>query len=91
MIAQTKIESVKQYLYAEFPDFEIRDAEDVVSWKFRVVKNSATFCDLKFERLFWTLFEDVKKVLKDLELSKVMKNNFKKTVIVTKEGQLKVF
>jgi len=93
MIPQEKIDAVKQYLQAEFPDFQVteRDAGDML-WQFRVLKNSATFCDVKFENLFWTYpeHEDVKKTLEGLKLSKFMKNNLTKTVIVTKEGQLKV-
>lgn len=86
-ITQAKIDAVKQYLQAEFPDFEVIaiGMDKNMLWKFRVLKNSATFCDIKFEYLFWNLsdFEDVKKTLEGYELSKVIKNNLTKTIIVT--------
>jgi len=87
MIAKEKIVSVTQYLKGEFPDFEIDDAMDFdrVSWKFRAVKGDTIYI-VKFERRFWDDTSDIRKTLQDLGLSKFMKENEGKHVLVTTRG-----
>jgi hypothetical protein len=87
MIAQAKIDSVKQYLEDEFPAFELTDTDDFdrMSWKFSVAKG-ATIHVVKFERRVWDVTSDIKKALRDMNLSKFMKDNEGKQVLVTIEG-----
>jgi len=87
MIAQAKIDSVKLYLEDEFPAFELADTDDFdrISWKFRVAKG-ATIHVVKFERRFWDDTSDVKKALQDMNLSKFIKDNEHKQVLVTTQA-----
>ena len=87
MIAQAKINAVKEYLQREFPDFAVDDKDDFerASWKFRVANGSAIYI-VKFERPFLDDTADIKKVLQGFELSKFMKDNPGKQVFVSKQG-----
>lgn len=87
MIAQAKIDAVREYLQSEFPGFEVDDADDFerVSRKFRAVKDFIIHI-IKFERRFLDNTPDIKKALHDLELSKFMRLNEGKQTLVTKRG-----
>lgn len=84
MIAQAKIDSVKQYLEEEFPAFELDDTHDFerISWKFSVEKG-ATIHVVTFERCFLDDTSDIKQALQNMNLSKFMKDNEGKQVLVT--------
>jgi len=87
MIEQAKIEAVREYLQGEFPSFQIDDADDFdrVSHKFRAF-NGSTLYIVKFDRIFFDDISDIKKALQNLELSKFMRLNNEKQVLVTKKG-----
>ena len=87
MLAQVKIDAIREYLQSEFPDFKIDNIEDFerVSQKFSVV-NDSTIYVVKFERYFLENTPNVRLVLKNLELSKFMQQNEGKHTLVTKEG-----
>ena len=67
MIAQAKIDAVKEYLQSEFPGFAVDDKDDFErqSWKFSVAGGSAIYI-VKFERPFWDDTDDVKNILDSL-------------------------
>lgn len=87
MIAQAKIDSIKQYLEEEFPAFEVADTNDFdrISWKFSVAKG-ATIHVVKFERRFLDDTSDIKKAMQNMNLSKFMKDNKGKQVLVTTQA-----
>ncbi len=87
MIEQARIEAVREYLQSEFPGFQIDDADDFdrVSQKFRAF-NGSTLYIVKFDRIFFDDISDIKKALQNLEVSKFMRLNNEKQVLVTKKG-----
>jgi hypothetical protein len=87
MIPKAKIEAFREYLQEEFPDWEIADADDFerISWKFRAVKD-ATIHVVYVQRRFWNDYGDTKKALQTLGLSKFMKDNEGKYVLVRTDG-----
>jgi hypothetical protein len=94
MIAQTKIDAVREYLRSEFHGFEVCDVyyefgevdKMVIERNFRKfqIVNYPTTYVVKLERLFLDDTLDVKKTLADIELGKVMRFNEGKQVLVTK-------
>jgi hypothetical protein len=87
MIPTEKIEAFKKYLQEEFPEWEIADADDFerISRKFRATKES-TIHVVYVQRGFWDDYADTKKALQGMELSKFMKENEGKRVLVRTEG-----
>jgi hypothetical protein len=87
MIPQAKIEAIRKYLQNEFLDYEIADTDDFerASWKFRAVKDSTIYV-VKFERRFLDDTLDIGKALQRLELSKFVKENAGKQVLVRSNG-----
>jgi hypothetical protein len=81
---------LKQYLKVEFPGCQVEYDEnfDAEFWMFRVLKDSNVHV-LKVDRFFGFRGNGVK-ILIDSKLSKVMKDNEGKQVMVTKEGRLVV-
>ncbi len=90
-ITQEKIDAVKQYLQAEFPGFQVTKREIEVYLQFTVLKDSTTFYKLQPTVYFWKCVENVKKKLEEWEISKVMKNNLKRTVFVDEKGKIQCF
>jgi hypothetical protein len=87
LLAQTKIEVVRQYLQDEFPGFQIEDKYDFdrVSQMFSADNGSKVYI-VKFERLFLDDTPDVREALQNLGLKNFMRLNEGKQVLVTKKG-----
>lgn len=87
MIDQDKIKLIREYLQDEFPGFEIDDTYDFdhISQTFRASNKSEVYV-VKFEKIFIDDTSDLKKVLQDLKLVKIMYNNKGRQIIVTKKG-----
>jgi hypothetical protein len=87
MIEPAKIIAVKEYLQSEFPDFRIDDIfdDEWISQKFRVANDSTVYI-IKFKRSFLDDTSDIKKDLKDMQLSKFIKLHKTKQILVTPEG-----
>jgi len=96
MIAQAKIDAVREYLKSEFNGFEVSDvyyeageADKVVLErnfrKFQIMSRPGHYV-VKLERLFLDDTQDVRKALADIELGKVMRVNEGRQVLVTIKG-----
>jgi hypothetical protein len=96
MIAQTKIDAVREYLRNEFNGSEVCDvyheageADKIVLErnfrKFQIVNHPTNYV-VKLERLFLDDTQDVKKALVDIELGKIMRVNEGRQVLVTVKG-----
>jgi hypothetical protein len=87
MISKEKIQAFRQYLQEEFLGWEIADTDDFdrISWKFRVA-NESTIQVVYVQRRFWDDYGDTKKALMNMGLSKFMKDNEGKHILVATAG-----
>lgn len=87
MIKQEKINAVREYLKSEFNGFQIDDAYDDerLSQKFRVSDDAMIYI-VKFDKIFLDKTPDIKTVLRHFELSKFMRVNNTKQILVTERG-----
>lgn len=87
MILQRKIDAVIEYLQSEFPDFQVDIREDYDSMRQEFsVKRGSTSWVVKFERFFLETTFDIKRTLEGLDLSKTLKENEGKQLLVTRHG-----